>query len=141
MAIEDAESDYGSISDSEMLALESNSTMKRKSPGKQLEDGPPIKKLKSDNTATQIARNILQGIWHFPAFRLAQKAAITRLIHGESAVVIFPTGGGKSFVYQVPALAFDKYDRQCGRPPGGGVTLVISPLIALMKDQVRTPRD
>lgn len=137
MATDDDASDYGSsIGDEEILKLESEMTMKRKFSENQQRDEPPVKKLKSDNTATLIARNILQEIWHFPAFRLAQEAAITRLIHGESAAVIFPTGGGKSLVYQVPALAFDKYDRQCGRSPGGGVTLVISPLIALMKDQV-----
>jgi RecQ family ATP-dependent DNA helicase len=131
-------SDYGSISDDEILEIESN--LKRKFPGEKGEkqhDGPPQKRSKSESdTAASIAREVLQRVWRFPAFRLAQEAAITRLIHGKSATVIFPTGGGKSLVYQVPALAFDEYDIRCGRSSGGGVTLVISPLIALMKDQV-----
>jgi RecQ family ATP-dependent DNA helicase len=128
-------SDYGSISDDEILDIEVS--MKRKSPEEAQQDNQPRKRLKADTTtATSIARDILQRVWKFPAFRLAQEAAITRLIHGESSTVIFPTGGGKSLVYQVPALAFDEYDKQSGLPSGGGVTLVISPLIALMKDQV-----
>ena len=69
----------------------------------------------------------------FPKFRLNQEAAIARLLEGGSAAVVFPAGGGKSLVYQIPALAFDEYDELSGRPPGGGVTLVVSPLIALMK--------
>ena len=137
MASDDEESDYGEIGDQEMLEMENN--MKRKSAVEQEQETnePPTKRLKIESdAATLIARNILQQTWHFPGFRLVQEAAITRLIHGKSAAVIFPTGGGKSLVYQIPALAFDAYDLRCGHPPGGGVTLVISPLIALMKDQV-----
>ncbi|KAI5853320.1 ATP-dependent DNA helicase-like protein recQ [Tricharina praecox] len=88
-----------------------------------------------DPRATEIARRILSDVWGYPAFRLEQEAAITRLICGGSAAVVFPTGGGKSLVYQVSALAFDLFDEICGRKPGRGVTLVVSPLIALMKDQ------
>ena len=141
MALNDAdsdiESDYGSIGDDEMLEVESNMNMKRKS-FEEIQNEPRTKKRKSeaDDVATSMAREILKDVWNFPIFRLAQEAAITRLIHGKSAVVVFPTGGGKSLVCQVPALAFDEYDRRCGRAAGGGVTLVISPLIALMKDQV-----
>ncbi|KAF9229212.1 ATP-dependent DNA helicase [Gyrodon lividus] len=67
----------------------------------------------------------LHDIWGFPSFRLSQEAVIKRLLVGnENALVLFPTGGGKSLTYQVPALCLP------------GLTLVISPLIALMKDQV-----
>jgi ATP-dependent DNA helicase RecQ len=59
-----------------------------------------------------------------PAFRPGQEATISALLDGRSALAIFPTGGGKSLCYQLPALLFD------------GLTLVVSPLIALMKDQV-----
>ncbi|KAL8779107.1 MAG: hypothetical protein Q9213_007096 [Squamulea squamosa] len=83
-----------------------------------------------------LAESILQKTWGFPEFRLKQEQAIARLISGGSTAVVFPTGGGKSLVYQIPALAFDQYDEHCGRSPGKGVTLVVSPLIALMKDQV-----
>ncbi|MCP3688433.1 MAG: ATP-dependent DNA helicase RecQ, partial [Gammaproteobacteria bacterium] len=57
-------------------------------------------------------------------FRPGQEAVIQALLAGRSALAIFPTGGGKSLCYQLPALMLD------------GLTLVVSPLIALMKDQV-----
>ncbi len=57
-------------------------------------------------------------------FRPGQEAVIERLLAGQSAAAVFPTGGGKSLCYQLPALLLD------------GVTLVVSPLIALMKDQI-----
>ncbi|KAI5795623.1 P-loop containing nucleoside triphosphate hydrolase protein [Geopyxis carbonaria] len=88
-----------------------------------------------DPRAAPLAREILKDVWGYPEFRLKQEAAIVRLLSGGSAVVVFPTGGGKSLVYQVPALAFEKLDDEAGRPPG--VTLVVSPLIALMKDQTQ----
>ncbi|MDC1350233.1 RecQ family ATP-dependent DNA helicase, partial [Akkermansiaceae bacterium] len=59
-------------------------------------------------------------------FRGGQEGVIDSLLEGRSALAIFPTGGGKSLCYQLPALLLD------------GLTLVISPLIALMKDQVDT---
>jgi len=58
------------------------------------------------------------------AFRPGQREVIERLMAGKSALAVFPTGGGKSLCYQLPALLLE------------GVTLVVSPLIALMKDQV-----
>src|ERR1051326_4754228 len=60
----------------------------------------------------------------FDAFRPGQQEVIEALVAGHSAAAIFPTGGGKSLCYQLPALLLD------------GVTLVVSPLIALMKDQI-----
>ncbi|PCH33726.1 ATP-dependent DNA helicase [Wolfiporia cocos MD-104 SS10] len=71
------------------------------------------------------AHKVLTETFGFPSFRLSQEAVIRRLlVDNENALVLFPTGGGKSLTYQVPALCLD------------GITLVISPLIALMKDQV-----
>jgi len=70
----------------------------------------------------------LQRVFGHTAFRGAQEAIITHLVAGESALVLMPTGGGKSLCYQIPALL---------RP---GLTLVISPLIALMQDQVAALR-
>lgn len=57
---------------------------------------------------------------------------------GESAAVVFPTGGGKSLCYQIPGLVFSEMDRLDNSREKGdnGITLVVSPLIALMKDQV-----
>lgn len=79
-----------------------------------------------------LARKILRDYWGYPGFRLEQEAVISRLIAGGSASAVFPTGSGKSLLYQVPALAFDQLDKEAkGNPPG--LTLVISPLIALMK--------
>ena len=66
----------------------------------------------------------LRDVFGFPAFREGQEAAVSRLLAGKSVLAIFPTGGGKSLCYQLPALLLD------------GVTLVVSPLIALMKDQI-----
>ena len=70
------------------------------------------------------ALDLLQRVWGYPNFRGDQHAIVDQVIGGGDAVVLMPTGGGKSLCYQVPALA----------RPGTGV--VISPLIALMHDQV-----
>ncbi|OBR11346.1 RecQ family ATP-dependent DNA helicase [Colletotrichum higginsianum IMI 349063] len=90
----------------------------------------------SDNT--NVAERVLNERFGLKSFRLEQKAAINRLLDGDSAVVVFPTGGGKSLCYQVPAVAIKELDRETGArsPEDGGVSVVISPLIALMKDQV-----
>ncbi|OGB06179.1 MAG: ATP-dependent DNA helicase RecQ [Burkholderiales bacterium RIFCSPHIGHO2_12_FULL_69_20] len=71
---------------------------------------------------------ILQQVFGYGAFRGQQGAIIGRVCGGGDALVLMPTGGGKSLCYQVPAIA-----RHRG---GHGVTLVVSPLIALMHDQV-----
>jgi len=66
----------------------------------------------------------LSQYWGYPGLREAQKPVIAEVMEGKSAFVIMPTGGGKSMCYQLPAML------------KAGLTLVISPLIALMKDQV-----
>jgi ATP-dependent DNA helicase RecQ len=66
----------------------------------------------------------LQSRFGFTSMRAGQDSIVRSLLSGRSALAIFPTGGGKSLCYQLPALLLD------------GLTLVISPLIALMKDQV-----
>src|SRR4051812_24309256 len=70
------------------------------------------------------ARRVLKDVFGHPRFLKGQKRVIRRLLEGRSAVAVFPTGGGKSLCYQLPALLLD------------GLTVVVSPLIALMKDQV-----
>ncbi len=70
------------------------------------------------------ARSTLKQVFGFDDFLAGQDDVITRLLDGKSVLAVFPTGGGKSLCYQLPALLFD------------GLTLVISPLIALMKDQI-----
>src|SRR6187397_1193031 len=69
-------------------------------------------------------RSALRRIFGFDDFRPGQSQVCETLLAGRSALAIFPTGGGKSLCYQLPALLLD------------GLTLVVSPLIALMKDQV-----
>lgn len=72
----------------------------------------------------QAPLQVLADTFVFPAFRPGQEAVVHALLGGHSALAVFPTGGGKSLCYQLPALLLP------------GLTLVISPLIALMKDQV-----
>ena len=68
--------------------------------------------------------DILQTIYGYDAFRGQQQAIVDTVINGDDALVLMPTGGGKSLCYQIPSLA------------RAGVGVVISPLIALMQDQV-----
>ena len=75
-------------------------------------------------TSMSQASKQLQHVFGLSKFRPGQQQVITALLNGESALAVFPTGGGKSLCYQLPALLFN------------GLTLVVSPLIALMKDQV-----
>src|SRR5262245_11553142 len=75
---------------------------------------------------------ILAERFQLPRFRPGQAEAIDALLLGRDVLVLLPTGGGKSLCYQVPALV--------QRAHGAGVTLVISPLIALMRDQVQALR-
>ena len=135
--------DFGDVDDEDlMLAETSDATVGL--PDQDLkrpfdsEDLSPSKKLKTENTSasTVLARKILKDTWGFADFKHKQEQAIARLIDGGSAVVVFPTGGGKSLVYQIPALAFDHHDGLYSGPGAGGVTLVVSPLIALMKVRV-----
>ncbi|WP_028670770.1 DNA helicase RecQ [Saccharospirillum impatiens] len=78
---------------------------------------------------TQTPLSVLNHVFGFDAFRGPQQAVIEALVSGQDALVLMPTGGGKSLCYQIPALV----------RPGTGV--VISPLIALMQDQVSALRE
>ena len=130
----DVDDEFGDFDDGDFLAAEKTG-QKRSFDEVDHESSSPAKRMKDESPSLTytIPRDILFETWGFPEFRLKQGQAISRLLTGKSAVVVFPTGGGKSLVYQVPALAFDRYDEESGRPRGGGVTLVVSPLIALMK--------
>ncbi|THZ63133.1 ATP-dependent DNA helicase [Aureobasidium pullulans] len=84
-----------------------------------------------------LVRTLLREKFGYPAFRGEQEKIIRAILRGENALAILPTGAGKSLCYQIPAIAFPEMDKQSGniRPHGAGITLVVSPLIALMKDQ------
>ncbi|TAK92268.1 MAG: DNA helicase RecQ [Aquabacterium sp.] len=71
---------------------------------------------------------ILQDVFGYAAFRGQQQAIVDHVTAGNDALVLMPTGGGKSLCYQIPAIARHR--------AGKGVTVVVSPLIALMHDQV-----
>ena len=73
--------------------------------------------------------NILERYWNFTEFKPNQEAIINAVIEGEDTFALLPTGGGKSLCFQIPALAKE------------GICIVISPLIALMKDQVQALND
>ena len=83
-------------------------------------DGPEIKRSPKD---------VLKRYFGFSDFREGQEDIISRIIEGKDVLAIMPTGAGKSLCYQVSALALD------------GITIVISPLISLMKDQVASLKE
>jgi ATP-dependent DNA helicase RecQ len=73
-------------------------------------------------------QHILREVFGYEAFRGPQQAIVDHVVAGGDALVLMPTGGGKSLCYQIPAIARQR--------AGHGTTVVISPLIALMHDQV-----
>lgn len=71
---------------------------------------------------------VLKQVYGYPAFRGRQAEVVERVVSGGDAVVLFPTGAGKSLCFQIPALCRD------------GIGIIVSPLIALMRDQVEALR-
>ena len=78
-----------------------------------------------DMTTAEPLHAALKRVFGFDAFREGQEDIIRAILNGEDALAVMPTGSGKSLCYQLPAIM---------RP---GLTVVVSPLIALMRDQVR----
>ena len=74
------------------------------------------------------AEAVLQQVWGYPRFRYHQRRAVLAALNGRDCLAVLPTGGGKSLCFQVPALLLP------------GLTLVVSPLISLMQDQVAALR-
>ena len=72
----------------------------------------------------QTKHQILQNTFGFEQFRPLQEAVVDKILNGEDVLLILPTGGGKSLCYQLPALLME------------GVVVVVSPLLALMQDQI-----
>ncbi len=77
---------------------------------------------------------MLHEVFGFDGFRGTQLPVIERTLAGQHSLVLMPTGGGKSLCYQIPALVFAKRERAAGSAKS--ISLVLSPLVALMKDQV-----
>jgi ATP-dependent DNA helicase RecQ len=80
-------------------------------------------------TYQKLKSETLQNFWGYSEFRDRQESVIDSVISGKDTLVLFPTGGGKSLCYQLPAIILE------------GTCLVISPLLALMKDQVADLRN
>lgn len=131
------EAELGALADNLETPLKSfkrESTEQLSSQAKRQRDSETV-----STQALAAATQVLRRHFGLQSFRLKQAQAISRLLQGQSCVVVFPTGGGKSLCYQVPALAFKELDKQSGIRQGvgeSGLTVVVSPLIALMKDQV-----
>ena len=86
-----------------------------------------LKKVERGDGMDKLA--VLRQYFGFPAFRAGQQTLIDAVLSGHDALGVMPTGGGKSLCYELPALLLP------------GMTLVVSPLISLMKDQVMALRN
>eukprot|EP00501_MAST-03F_sp_TOSAG23-6_P002069 GSMAST32.ASY1.ANO1.2160.1 assembled CDS len=118
------ESDWKSVSD----ILSMPALPKKVSKSKQNKTSKnSMENKKKMNNISEVVDDILQRIWGFSGFRVGQLWAVRRVLKGKSALLLLPTGGGKSLCYQFPTLL----------QSGKGISIVISPLVSLMMDQMR----
>ena len=82
-----------------------------------------------DRGRLEAAREVLGTYFGYGSFRAGQEAVVSSVLAGRDVLAVMPTGAGKSVCYQVPAVVLD------------GLTLVISPLVSLMADQVRSLKE
>jgi DNA topoisomerase-3 len=93
-------------------------------PAQQRQTDPNGSEIKNEKCSSANLKNILQEVFHFDSFRPYQQRVCESVTLGNDVLLVMPTGSGKSLCYQLPGMA------------RGGTTLVVSPLIALMEDQV-----
>ena len=109
-------------------SLEGSELPSQSSHSADLSSGEPARRPGSGEGPLSAAHRTLREVFGFEGFRPGQEAAIEALLHGRHALTVMPTGSGKSLCFQIPALVMD------------GLTVVVSPLIALMQDQVSALR-
>ena len=102
-----------------LLLIRSSGMMRR--PGRR---AVAVQAQRQPSASMDDANEVVQRVFGFEGLNRGQEQVIEEVLSGGSAVAIFPTGGGKSLCYQVPSLLLE------------GLTVVVSPLIALMKEQV-----
>ena len=109
-------------------SLEGSELPDQSSHSADLSSGEWARRSGSGEEPLSAARRALREVFGFKEFRPGQEAVIEALLHGRHALTVMPTGSGKSLCFQIPALVMD------------GLTVVVSPLIALMQDQVSALR-
>jgi superfamily II DNA helicase RecQ len=124
--------------EADMLALADGFEPRKTKRRSSNDSGRPCKRSAIQSRSYPSALQAFTKNLKMQAFRLKQEQVILRILDGESAVVVFPIGGGKSLCYQVPALVFAAEDKiaDIRGEQNGGITLVVSPLISLVKGQV-----
>ncbi|KAK3683307.1 P-loop containing nucleoside triphosphate hydrolase protein [Podospora appendiculata] len=136
---------FDGVDEAQLLELEKPSTAKRQaddasqSSKRQKTAHPTSPSSRSQNPDhLALVERLLSEKFGYSSFRHEQEGAIKSILAGKNTLVVFPTGAGKSLCYQIPAIAFPLLDEAEGTrdAANGGVTIVVSPLIALMKDQV-----
>src|SRR5215204_4426334 len=103
--------------------------------GNRLSDARPAKAQPTGGDGSSgdgmLPEKILVAVFGHERFRGGQERAISAVLSGWDTLAVMPTGGGKSLCYQIPALM---------KGPGEGITLVVCPLVSLMKDQMESLR-